>query len=138
MPVEFQVVTNNCEIVSQVLDAGIPSYLADRAVKPEFQYSCIETMEPALTAWQIFLTIYVVALMPAIVGWAVLYFKGKQADKFFKWGALSFCMPLVGPFLALIPVDENSGFVNKMAVNRKLGIIRKSPSQGNRHANDAN
>ena len=132
MPVEFEVVTNNCEIVSQVLDAGITSHVADHVTKPDFQYTCIETMEPSLTAWQIFLAIYVVALIPAILGWAVLYLKGEQTDKFFKWGSLSFVVPLVGPLLALVPVDEHSGFILKLAVNRK------SPSQVNRYADDAN
>lgn len=132
MPVEFEVTANNCEIASQVLDAGIASYAAERAAQLDFQYSCLETMEPALTAWQIILAIYVVALIPAIIGWAVLYIRGEPTDKFFNWGALSFLMPIVGPLLALMPVDERLGYMLIFAPNRK------SPSQGNRHADNAN
>lgn len=132
MPSEFEVVTNNCEIVSQVLDAGIASYVAERVAQLDFQYTCIEILDQSLTTWQIFLAIYVVALIPAIIGWAVLYIKGEPTDKLLKLGFLSFMMPLFGPLLALIPLDEHSGFISKLAV------ARKTSRQGNQHADNAN
>lgn len=131
MPVQFEVVTNSCEIVSQVLDVGIASYVAERAVNLDFQYVCAETTEPSLTAWQIFQAIYVIALVPAFVGWIVLYLKGERADKFLKWGVLAFAMPVAGPLFALIPVDDRTGFIWILPVNRR------APRQGGRHADDA-
>lgn len=116
MPVEFEVIANNCELASQVLDAGIKSYAAMRDLEPSYSFTCAENARPTISAWQFFLSIYAVVLIPAVIGWAVLYRKGARTDKFFMWGIGSVLFPIIMPLVALmkfgeifaIPVAENA------------------------------
>jgi len=133
MPADFEVVANDCKIASQVLDAGIASHLADRVIKPEFQYICSETVEPSLTAWQIFVALYIVVVIPTLIGWAILYRRRTPAENFFILGALSMVFPVIAPIIILLNVGQEAEDV-ELAMQAGPGLL----FERRRHADDQN
>ena len=108
--VNIEVAATHCDIATHILDAGIASF-QDAQVQQTFQYTCVEQAQPALTNWQMLLSIYLVVMIPALIVWAILYRKGLGRAEFFKWGVASFLMPVLAPFAALVylawhPVDS--------------------------------
>lgn len=131
MPVEFEVVANNCELASQILDTGIASHLADHVSKPEFRYICSETVEPSLTAWQIFIALYLVVVIPTLIGWAVLYRRRAPAEKFINLGALSMIFPVIAPIIVLLSFGQQAEDV-EIAMQAGPGLL----FERRRHADD--
>ena len=108
MPINFEVAATNCELAREILDAGIQDYVGNLANESEYLYTCIENIKPSLSAWQIFLAIYIALLIPAFICWVVLHRKGASADQLIILGVLSLLMPAIGPIIMLLSLDQKA------------------------------
>lgn len=108
MPTNIEVVATNCELAQEILDAGIEEFAANLANESEFAYTCIENIEPSLSAWQIFMAIYVMLLIPTFISWIVLRRKGAPADQLLILGAMSMIFPFIAPIVALMNFGQNA------------------------------
>ena len=122
MPTNFEVVATNCELAQEILDAGIEAYVANLANTPDYQYICIEKMEPAFSAWQIFLAIYMVLLIPTFISWVVLHRKGAPADQLLILGAMSMILPVIAPIVVLMNFGQNAEAV-EVAMEAGPGLL---------------
>lgn len=126
MPSNFDVVATNCELAQEILDAGIEAYVANLASAPDYQYNCIEKMEQALAAWQIFLAIYVVLLIPTFISWVVLHRKSAPANQLLFLGVMSLIFPFIAPIVVLMNFNQNDEAVEvAMKAGRGLLYARK-------------
>lgn len=108
MPTKFEVVATNCKLAQEILDAGIEAFVANFANTPDYEYICIEKMEPVFSAWQIFLAIYIVLLIPTFISWVVLHRKSAPADQFFILGTMSMILPVIAPIVVFINLNQNA------------------------------
>jgi hypothetical protein len=115
VPTSFEVVATNCELAQQILDAGNEVFKANLANDSELVYTCIEKASRSLTAWQVFLAIYIVLLIPTFVGWVVLYRKGAPSDQLLALGVLSMLLPVFAPLVALMGFGNNVEAAEKLA-----------------------
>ena len=111
MPIGFEVTANNCEIASQVLDAGIKAYSTVRDLDSEFAYTCLEKGS-SISAWELALYVYAVALLCTLVGWIYFYHRGATADRLLKWGIVSVVFPVVGTLVALLNFGDSNQSLN--------------------------
>jgi len=128
MPFEFEVASTNCELAQKILDVGIEAYQTAWDLLTTYSYTCVESVSLRPSASQIFLTLYVVGLIPTIIGWAVLYRRGAPTDAFFKWGICCAVIPIFGPFVALL------GFVNLSGAFGRFSVAGSLQKAGNRNA----
>ena len=135
MPTNFEVVATNCELAQEILDAGIEVFAANLADESDFVYSCIENAETSLTAWQIFLAIYTVLLIPAFISWVVLHRKGAAAEELLILGAMSMILPVIAPIVALMQIGQNPEAV-EVAVAMEAGpgrLLRRIRNADDQH-----
>ena len=126
----FEIAATNCEVVGQILDAGIASYVAGLDQARDFVFTCSETIELSPSASQIFLRFYILFLIPTLIGWAILYRRGAKASEFFEWGIVAVVVPIIGPLVSPL------SFVKIPTVLGRVEMIRYNQETGNRHAND--
>ena len=129
MPFEFEVAANNCEFAAQVLDAGIEAYVTARDLATEITYICVEN-GPAVSAWQVFLYIYLVVLIISLAGWVVYYRRGASSDKLLKWGIVSFALPPLAPIVAIF------NFGDGQEISRSKGAKSTWDEKGDKGAYD--
>ncbi|MDE2634793.1 MAG: hypothetical protein OXI30_00390 [Chloroflexota bacterium] len=130
MPYEFEVAATSCELAREILDVGIEAYKAVHNSATAYNYMCVENVSLAPPASQIFLTVYLVGLIPSIIGWSVLYRRGAPAGAFFKWGICCGVVPVFGPIVALLGSGIVSGAFGRSVVIGRLQEV------GNRNADD--
>ena len=128
MPTNFEVAATNCELAREILDVGIEAYKAVRDSATAYSYTCVENVEPS--ASQILLTLYVLGLIPTLIGWTVLYCRRAPVDAFFKWGICCVVLPVFGPFVALL------GFVKLPEAIARYSVAGSWQEAGNRNADD--
>ena len=128
MPAEFEVVANNCELVKQILDAGIDAYAAARVGEPALQFTCMETSEPALGALQICLAIYFTLVIPTLIAWAILYRRGEPAESLCMLGGLSMIFPLVAPIIMLSNFGHSANAGGRVLLASHGLIAKRRPN----------
>ncbi len=116
MPYDFEVSATNCELAREILNVGMDAWTAARDWARSYSYDCVEYVIQTPSASQIFLTLYLAGLIPAIIGWAVLYRRGASPDELFKWGICCVLLPGIGPFVALLGFLHLSGDFGRFPV----------------------
>ncbi len=130
MPINFEVAATNCKLAREILDVGIEAYKSGRDPATAYSYTCVENVELTPSATQIFLTLYVLGLIPTLIGWAVLYRRRAPVDAFFKWGICCVVLPAFGPFVALL------SFVKLPEAIARYSVAGSWQEVGNPNADD--
>ncbi len=80
--VDFEVVATDCQLAGEILDVGIEAYTAARDSATAYNYICVGNASLSPSPSQIFLSFYIVGLIPTLIGWAILYRQGRLLKSF--------------------------------------------------------